>query len=330
MDRRQFVAALAALGTVPLSLHGWAQARGQRIDVHHHILPPEYMAAISSRRGGSSPNWSPQRSLDEIDQAGIGTAMLSLIQPGVWFGDVAEGRKLARMANEYGAKLVRDHSGRFGLFATIPLPDADGSLKEIEYALDTLKADGIALMTSYGERFLADPLFAPVWQELDRRKAVIYPHPTNPACCSRLNTEVSASTIEYATDTSRTMASILFTGTAVRYPSIRWIFSHGGGTVPFLLSRFTVAEANLKDKSKLPRGVVAELRKFYYDTAQANHPGALAALMKLVPVSQVVLGTDFPFRRAAEEIAGITSYGFTVEDVRAIERDNAQRLLSRA
>jgi predicted TIM-barrel fold metal-dependent hydrolase len=125
------------------------------------------------------------------------------------------------------------------------------------------------------------------------------------------------------------MASVLFSGTAVRYPNIRWIFSHGGGTVPFLLSRFTAAEANMKDKSKLPNGVIAELRKFYYDTAQANHPGALAALMKLIPVPQVVLGTDFPFRRAAEEIAGITSYGFSAADVRAIERDNAQRLLGR-
>src|SRR6266481_5485188 len=201
MHRRQFIAALAALGTLPV----WAQtlARGQRIDVHHHILPPEYMAAISARRGGSSPDWSPARSLEEIDQAGIATAMLSLIQPGVWFGDIGEGRKLARMANDYGAKLVRDHPGRFGLFATIPLPDAEGSLREIEYALDTLKAGGIALMTSYGDRYLGDAAFAPVWQELDRRKAVIYTHPTQAPCCSRLKTEVSASTIEYATDTSR-------------------------------------------------------------------------------------------------------------------------------
>jgi len=328
MNRRDFLTAAGALCASP----SWAQqpARAQRIDVHHHILPPDYIAAIAARRGVPVPEWSPQRSLEEIDRAGIGTAMLSLVQPGVWFGDVAEGRRLARMTNEYGARLVRDHPGRFGLFATIPLPDTEGSLKEIDYAYGTLKADGIALMTSYGDRWLGDAGFAPVWQELERRKAVIYTHPTQAACCRSLNTEVSASTIEYATDTSRTMASILFSGTAVRYPGIRWIFSHGGGTVPFLLSRFTVAEANMKDKRKLPDGVVQELRKFYYDTAQANHPGALAALMKLVPVSQVVLGTDYPFRRALEEIAGITSYGFSAADVRAIERGNAFRLLGHA
>ncbi len=328
MNKRQFLSALAALGASPL----WAQApaRGQRIDVHHHILPPEYIAAIAVRRNVPVPDWSPARSLEEIDRAGIGTAMLSLVQPGVWFGDVAEGRRLARMANDYGARLVRDHPGRFGLFATIPLPDTEGSLKEIEYAFDTLKADGIALMTSYGERWLGDAAFAPVWQELERRKSVIYTHPTQAACCRNLIPEVPASSIEYATDTSRTMASILFTGTAVRYPGIRWIFSHGGGTVPFLLSRFTTLEANMKDKSRLPNGVVHELRRFYYDTAQANHAGALAALLKLVPVSQVVLGTDYPFRRALDEIAGVTSYGFSAADVRAIERDNALRLLRHA
>src|SRR6266851_4208234 len=208
MNKRQFLTALAALGATPL----WAQApeRRSRIDVHHHILPPEYMSAIAARRGVPAPDWSPARSLEEIDRAGIATAVLSLVQPGVWFGDVAEGRRLARMANDYGARLVRDHPGRFGLFATIPLPDTEGSLKEIEYAFDTLKADGIALMTSYGDRWLGEAAFAPVWQELERRKSVIYTHPTQAACCSKLNTEVSASTIEYATDTSRTMASILF------------------------------------------------------------------------------------------------------------------------
>jgi predicted TIM-barrel fold metal-dependent hydrolase len=326
MDRREFIAALAALSTA----RAWAQPRGQRVDVHHHILPPEYVNVIAARRETRVPEWSPQRSLDELDGAGIATAMLSLVNPGPWFGDAAEARRLSRIANDYGARMVHDHPGRFGLFASIPLPDPEGSLREIEYAYGTLKADGIALVTNYDGRYLGDAAFAPVWRELDRRKAVVYTHPIQGACCRDVKDDVSSSTIEYATDTTRTMASVLFSGTAARYPNIRWIFSHGGGTVPFLLSRFTTAEANLKDKSKLPHGVMAELRKFYYDTAQANHPGALAALMKLVPVSQVVLGTDFPFRRAAEEIAGITGYGFTAEDVRAIERDNAQRLLSRA
>ena len=328
MNKRQFLAALAAISAVP----AWAQTkpRPQRIDVHHHILPPEYVKAIAARRERRVPDWSAQRSLDEIDGAGIATAMLSLVNPGPWFGDAAEAQRLARIANDYGARVVRDHPGRFGLFASIPLPDTEGSLKEIEYAYGTLKADGIALVTNYEGRYLGDAAFAPVWQELDRRKAVIYTHPIQGACCRGVKDDVSSSTIEYATDTTRTMASVLFSGTAVRYPAIRWIFSHGGGTTPFLLSRFTTAEANMKDKSRLPNGVLPELRKFYYDTAQANHAGALAALLKVVPVSQVLLGTDFPFRRCADEIEGIINFGFRAADLYAIERDNASRLLGRA
>ncbi len=328
MKRREFLAALTALGATP----AFAQppARPHRIDVHHHLLPPEYMAAIATRRGGPAPQWSVARSLEEMDRAGIASAVLSIVQPGVWFGDNREGRRLARLCNEFGARAVREHPGRFGLFAAIPLPDTEGSLKEIEYALDVLKADGIALMTSFGERWLGDPAFWPVMHELERRKAVIYTHPTQASCCRNLMPDVPTSTIEYATDTTRTIASVLFTGTATRFPGIRWIFSHGGGTLPFLIGRFTTLEGNMKDRSRLPNGVLHEVRKFHYDTAQANHPGALDALMKLVPVSQVLLGTDFPFRRAVDEIAGVTSYGFRAQEVLAIERDNALRLLRNA
>src|SRR5207248_2022604 len=248
MDRREFIAALAALSTA----RAWAQPRPQRIDVHHHILPPEYVKATAHRREARVPDWSPQRSLDELDGAGIATAMLSLVNPGPWFGDAAEARRLSRIANDYGARLVHDHPGRFGLFASIPLPDTEGSLKEIEYAYGTLKADGIALVTNYEGRYLGDAAFAPVWRDLDRRKAVVYTHPIQGACCRDVKDDVSSSTIEYATDTSRTMASVLFSGTAVRYPTIRWIFSHAGGTVPSLACRFTIPESSLNATPRLP------------------------------------------------------------------------------
>jgi len=305
-----------------------AVSAAHRIDVHHHIVPPSYLAEIASRRIGAPAQWTPELSIEDMDKSGIAKSVLSLIQPGVWFGDVDEARRLAREANDYGAGVARDFPGRFGLFATIPLPDAEGSLKEIEYALDMLKADGIGLMTSYGDKYLGDPLFAPVWQELDRRKAVVYTHPLAPECCKNPLPGISAAAIEYATDTTRTIASLVFSGAAARYPGIRWIFSHGGGTMPFLLSRFTHEEKIIKNREEvLPKGVVHELKKFHYDTAQANHPGALAALTKLVSVSQVLYGTDFPFRDGADVNAGLAAYRFKPKDLRAIERDNALRLM---
>ena len=335
--RRRFVTGLAALGAGALApgagtaaQAGGARDRPHRIDVHHHLLPPAYLAEIASRRAGPVPEWSPARSIEEMDRNGIASAAVSLIQPAVWFGDVELGRKLARLSNDYAAQMARDHPGRFGSFACLPLPDADGSLKEIEYALDQLKAGGIGLMTSYGDKWLGHEAFAPVWEELDRRKAVVYTHPLAPECCRNLKYDVPLSAIEYATDTTRSIASVLFSGTAARYPDIRWIFSHSGGTAPFLLSRFTRYEAEMKDRERrLPRGVLYELKKFYYDTAQGNHPGALAALLKLVPVPQVLYGTDFPFRGAAEENAGIAAQRFEPKALRAIERDNALRLLPR-
>jgi predicted TIM-barrel fold metal-dependent hydrolase len=299
-----------------------------RIDIHHHILPPSYMGVIAERRLGARAEWTPAKSIEDMDKSGIAKSVLSLIQPGVWFGDIAEARRLAREANDYGAGVVRDFPGRFGLFATLPLPDAEGSLKEIEHGLDVLKADGIGLMTSYGTQYLGDPSFAPVWKELNRRKAVVYTHPLAPECCKNPVPGVSAAAIEYATDTTRTIASLLFSGTAARYPDIRWIFSHGGGTMPFLLSRFTHEEKIVSNRGQvLPRGVIFELKKFYYDTAQAHHRGALDALTKLVPVARILLGSDFPFRQGKDVVKGLSAYGFSDRELRAIERDNALKLM---
>jgi predicted TIM-barrel fold metal-dependent hydrolase len=320
MLRREFLAGLAC-----------TTAKGaptpHRIDAHHHLFPPAYRTAIGNRAAGQ-PAWSAAQSIEEIDRGGIATSVLSLSSPGVWFGDVEEGRRLARIVNDYGTMTAKDHPGRFGLFAALPLPDIDGSLREIEYALDTLKADGIGLLTSYGDKWLGDASFAPVWTELNRRKAVIYTHPTTAACCGNLRNEVPAVMIEWATDTTRTAASLLFSGTAARYPDIRWILSHAGGTVPFLLSRFVYQEKTMKGKEKaLPQGLMYELKKLYYDTAQGNSAPALAALLKVAPPSQILFGTDYPFRTAAEEIGGLTAQHFPAKDLRAIERDNALRLL---
>jgi len=307
-----------------------AQDAKTRIDVHHHFIPQFHVDAMTApgrRATGPPPKWSPTLSLEEMDKSGIATAILSIAQPGVWYGDnVEEARGLARQLNEYGAKLVRDYRGRFGLFAVIAPPDVQGSLKEIEYAFDTLKADGIGLLTSYQSKYLGDPSFAPVYEELNRRKAVIYVHPTTPDCCRGLIPGIPPSSIEYATDSTRTIANLVFSGTAMKFPDIRWIFSHSGGTLPFLTGRF-IRLANERKPANLPDGPLPEFGKFYYELAQGNTPGQIAALLKMVSISQVLYGTDYPFRDGAEVNRGIAEWGFTAADQRAIERGNALRLL---
>jgi predicted TIM-barrel fold metal-dependent hydrolase len=302
-----------------------------RIDVHHHHTPPPYVAAITARNvPGPVRDWTPEKSLADMDEAGVTTALTSITTPAMRFLDDPGARKLARECNEYSAKLAADSKGRFGMFAVMPMPHVEATLQEIAYALDTLKADGIGLLTSYGDKWLGDPAFAPVMDELNRRQAVVYTHPTTADCCGGLIPDVPESIIEWGTDTTRTIASLVFSGTAARLRDVKFIFSHGGGTLPFLTERFVrLPLINKTLAPRVPNGVEHELRRFYYDTAQAAHPFALASLIRLVPVSQIVFGTDYPYRTAADHVKGLTAYGFSPSDLMAIDRDNALRLLPR-
>jgi 6-methylsalicylate decarboxylase len=309
----------------------------RRVDVHHHFYPPQYLKAmktVPSREGGGAAfpgvaQWTTARTIEEMDKHGVTTAVLSLSPPGPRMLDVEGNRKLARLCGEYAAQMSRDNPGRFGLFAPMPMPDVDGTLKEIAYALDVLKADGIGLMTSYGDKWVGDPAFDPVFEELNRRKALVYTHPVRPQCCSGLLPEITESAIEYGTDTTRTIASLVFSGAATRWRDIRWIFSHAGGTMPFLIGRFIGLARSPEFAARLPQGVLPVLRSFYYDTAQVAHPGAMSSLMQLVQISQVLFGTDFPFRSAADHVSGLGECGFTQDELSAIEHLNATRLLPR-
>jgi predicted TIM-barrel fold metal-dependent hydrolase len=304
-------------------------AKPRRIDVHHHIVPPVQAEALA-RHKSTPAKWSIEMSLDDMDKAGVDTAVVSILNPGVWFGQRdEEARRLARACNEYAANLERDHKGRFRSFAVIPLPDTEGSLREIEYALDVLKAEGIALWTTYSGMYLGDPSFLPVFEELNRRKAVVYTHPTVPDCCANLIKGLPVSTLEYAHDTTRTIASLVFGEgqTALRYPDVQYIWSHSGGTLPFLTGRFVELASHRKDK--FPDGPLPIFQRFYYEVAQGNTPGQLAALMEMVKISQVMFGSDYPFRKGTEAVEGVHNYKFTPDEIKAIDSENAIRVMPR-
>jgi 6-methylsalicylate decarboxylase len=248
--------------------------------------------------------------------------------PGVWLGDIQPGRALARQCNEYMAQLGKDHPGRFGFFAALPLPDTDGSLKEIAYTLDVLKADGIGLMTNYNDKWSGKAAFAPVFEELNRRKAVVYFHPSSATCCTNLMPNVRQQIIEYPHDSIRAVLSMLLAGTFVKYRDIRFIFSHGGGTIPFLAGRIKQMTAQQKDLPQVaPQGVEYELKRLYYEIANASSALPMAALMKLVPLEQIMFGSDYPYVPIEVTADGLQSLALPPAKAGAIGRDNALKLL---
>ncbi len=303
-----------------------------RIDTHHHSFSPAYVAELD-KAGQAAPivkSWSVARTLDDMDKAGVATSILSVTTPQVGFADAATARRIARESNEWTAQLAQQHTRRFGQFAMLPMHDMDSALREAEYALDVLKADGIGLLTSYGDKWLGHASFLPLMDELNRRGAILYTHPTAANCCRNLLPDVPPTVIEFGTDTARAITNIVFSGTAARTPNIRYIFSHAGGTLPFLAERlFKLPLQDPKLAPRVPRGVLHELQRFYYDTAWAANPMALSALLKLVTPQQVLLGSDYPYRSGEDNVNGLAEQGFAAADLLAVTRGNALRLMPR-
>src|SRR6059036_2082656 len=223
-NRRDFLKFLASLAFTQAG----TSAKPFRIDIHHHFGRAVWVAEVKGRPllQPANTTWTPAKSIEDMDRGSVAASVISITNPGLWFGDKAVTSRLARQCNEYAAKLVQDYPTRFGFFAAMPLPDVDATLKEIAYAYDTLKADGVGLFTSYNDTWLGNPAFRPVMEELNRRNAVVHVHPTAANCCRDLNYApgVGPGTMEYGTDTTRAITGVCFSGDASRFPNIRWIF----------------------------------------------------------------------------------------------------------
>jgi 6-methylsalicylate decarboxylase len=312
----------------------------KRIDVHHHILPPNFVSALNSLSipwtgGPEVPSWSLQQAHDMMGAMGIDAAVASP-SPGVyWGGDTGFAVKLARETNEFVADVVRDDPEHFGGFATIPLPDVDASLEELEYAYDTLGLDGVVLYTSQGDRYLGDRSYDPFFEELDRRKAIVFIHPTTiPPGADATGLTIPFGVAEFTFDTTRAVMNMLYSGTLERYPSIRYIVSHAGGTIPYLAWRIAGASylPELRDRAPKTDGL-ALLQKLYYDTALSTSEFVFGALKEFVPMSQVLFGSDFPYIGPAvlqAERCGLENSKVLDDAARAaIDRGNALTLFPR-
>ncbi|MGW4094658.1 amidohydrolase family protein [Nocardia sp. NPDC004750] len=316
-----------------------SRAFSAAVDVHHHIVPDFYSAALKGSgyahaiQGVDYPSWKPQSSLEMMDRQGVETAIVSLTVPGVSLDpDLAP--RLAHQINDFIADLGRTHEGRFGGWAAIPLPDTDAAIAEVSYALDKLGLDGVGLFTNYGGTYLGDDAFHPLLEDLNRRRAVAFIHPTVPPAKDQPNFGLPVSLCEFPFDTTRALAQLLYNGTFERYPDIRFIFAHGGGTVPYLAERLTFGtqiDASLADRQ--PADLVGLLQRQYYEVAMSASPFAFPALQRMANPERILYGSDFPFMPAtacavnAAHLA--TSDALNDRDFQRIARLNAETLLPR-
>jgi predicted TIM-barrel fold metal-dependent hydrolase len=310
----------------------------QRIDVHAHMAPGFYREALAASgrvpTSGARIEWSPELALGTMDAHGIAAALLSISFPGVHFGDDRAARALARRCNELAAELAGRWPGRFGGFAVLPLPDIDGALAELAFAMDELALDGVILLASYEGRFLGDEAFDPLLAELDRRGTAVLVHPGMHASSRELGMPWPGFMLEFLVDTSRAAINLLFSGALERFRDVKFILAHGGGVIPYISWRLSVAPIISPLVPQWPQErIFAGLRRFWYDTALCATRRALPVLMETAAPERIVFGSDWPY--APAEITGLSieglrdSPGVTDRRLAGIERENALKLFPR-
>jgi predicted TIM-barrel fold metal-dependent hydrolase len=343
LQRRQFLAGVGAAGAATLLAPAWSGGalvpnalaaiyKPRRIDVHHHVPPPAYVDWMAQgnptfRSPLDTSAWSLESALADMDKYGIETAIVS--SPDLNGRLPGDFPAVVRSCNEWLAKLTVDHPGRFGCFGMMPLPNIDTTLAEINYVLDTLHGDGVRFAPSYAGKYLGDDAFDPVLAELNRRKAVAFVHPTQPQCCGQMMPDVVSAILEFPFDTMRTITSLLYSGQFAKYPDIKWIFSHGGGTLPMLAGRISGSFRNQKMKERAPQGPIYELQKIYVDTASAFFPWSWAGVVALSGPKHILFGTDDPYVKIVEVDEGLREVHMPPSLRVAVDRENALPLFPR-
>ena len=308
------------------------------VDIHHHMLPDFFWQATNEGDhpvgGIAPPPWSRASARSFLDDAGIDVAITSISTPGVHTGDDAAARALARRCNELAAEMIRDQPDRFGGFACLPLPDLDGALAELSYALDDLRLDGVVLFSNARGIYLGDPRLTPLFEELQRRAAVVFVHPNPSPDPSAHTLGLPDSLIDYPADTTRAIARLHYSNTFARTPDVKYVLSHAGGTVPYLAGRFGIIDEMHVIPGAETRTTAAEtFRRLYWDTALSWTDPVLRTLRDIVGIDHVVFGTDYPYLRRDLAVSSRrhieTSPELTTSERQAILGDTAAKLIPR-
>lgn len=269
------------------------------VDVHAHFLTPDYVeAAIAAGHGSPDgmpgwPTWDAEGHLALMDRWGVATSMLSISSPGTHFGDDTAARRLARHVNDTGAEIRSAHPDRFGHFASLPLPDVEGSLAELARALDELGCDGVTVETNTAGVYLGDPRYAPLWTELDRRGAPVFVHPTSPPHAEAIALGRPRPMLEFLFDSTRAVSDLVFTGVLRHYPDIPWIFTHGGGTLPLVAERLELFRSAFGGAEPGVPPVPEQVSRLWFDMAGTPFPHQIPALDRAFGTERLLYGSDF-------------------------------------
>lgn len=303
------------------------------IDVHAHYVPPGYRAALLDNGHAQPdgfaqiPEWSADEHVAAMDRLGIATSLLSISSPGVHLADGPATRDLAREVNEEGCRAVVDHPGRFGLFASLPLPDVDAAVAEIAYCCEHLDVTGFALLTNIGGTYLGDAEFGPVFRELDRRGARLFIHPTSPVCWEHTSLGRPRPMLEFFFDTTRAVVDLVLNGTVAMHPGIEFIVPHAGATLPMVADRISVFSLLLGVDAAID--VLRDLGRLHFDLAGFPIPRQLDALLTLTTLDHLHYGSDYPFTpefAAANAVERLAGAGDPPGSVLDALRANTERL----
>lgn len=300
-----------------------------RIDLHAHFLPPAYRSACEAAGHAQPdgfptlPQWSAAEHVDVMDRLRIAKSYLSISSPGVHFGDDTAARGLAREVNDAGHDARQQHAGRFGLLASLPLPDIDGTMAEIAYAFDTLHADGVALLTNVNGTYLGDASYEPVFAALNDRHARVFIHPSSPACHEATSFGRPRPMLEFIFDTTRAVVNLVLNGVVARYPNIEFIVPHAGAALPSIADRIAAFSMILPDADP-SADVMRDIGRLHYDLAGFPLPRQLDALLAIATREHLHYGSDWPF--TPEFVVESLTAALDAADLTTTLRDNTRRL----
>lgn len=306
------------------------------IDVHSHAtLAIDGMEAGTNLPYDVVPPWSVERALDIQGQAGIGSCILSMPDAGSHFDDATNVAR-SRLVNEFLVGVRNEHPAQFGAMAVLPVTTIDGCLEELSYALDTLKMDAVSLPTSVNNVYLGDSIFDPLFEELNRREATVFTHPVQAKASQAVSLGINQSMLEFVFDTTRMITNMIFSDAVRRFPKMKFIASHGGGTFPYLVSRLmtleplTGAGAGVGRQKLTAQEIKDGAGWFYYDLTAATSRAHLTALVEIVPASQLLSGFDIPFMPASTIAPAVDAVrdwdGFSEHDIEQVVHVNAAEL----